>query len=383
MLLWKNKNEQVVFRIAIAGDYLPAAGLCPKGGSDWGDFSSGLAPYFAGVDLAMLNLECPLDVELCLQRPKIGLGDNFAASSVSLDYLTKLGAQVVGIANNHIYDYGEEGVERTRIAIAKRGMIPLGSGRSLQETPDIHIAKTPFGARIGFWAAACNLPELATRNKQGVEPASESRARDAISELRVRGSGLNIALLHAGMEHTNRPDPNDVALQDEIVKLGFDVVAVCHSHRISGYRRITGKEGRPAFSFYGLGSLSSGIGYSALEHEGILIVLGLDVGGRIAQVETKPIQLSTEGWGMVPAPARARETLDRFIMLSKEIEDGAYRKYFYRDTGKDLFYRQFRNLQAAYENGGVPGVARILSRLRIRHVNRVLHKGLESLVRVD
>jgi poly-gamma-glutamate capsule biosynthesis protein CapA/YwtB (metallophosphatase superfamily) len=378
MLLWENKNTQVLFRIAVAGDYLPDAGLHPSGGCDWESFSSTLDPYFERVNLTILNLECPLDVGSGRARPKFGLGDSFAASSASLGYLSHLRAQIVGIANNHVYDYGAEGLEHTRIAIANRGMIPLGSGRSLQESPDIYVAKTPFGVRIGFWAAASNLPELATRNKQGVEPATASRARDAISELRFLGTRLNIALLHTGMEHTNRPAPNDVALLDDFVKLGFDVVAASHSHRISGYRSVIGKDGRPGFSFYGLGSLSSGIRYSTLEHEGILIVIGLDVAGDIARIEAKPIQLSKDGWGMVPEPGRARETLDRFLMLSKEIEDGSYRKYFYQDTGKDLFHRQFRNLQAAYQKGGVFGVARVLSRLRIRHVNRVLNRGLGS-----
>jgi poly-gamma-glutamate capsule biosynthesis protein CapA/YwtB (metallophosphatase superfamily) len=376
MLLWENKNARVVFRIAIAGDYLPAAGLRPPEKCSWSSSATSLSPYFQDVDVTIANLECPLDVEACSARRKLGLGDTFAAPPAALEYLVPLRAQVIGLANNHIYDYGVEGLLRTKQAIVHNGMIPLGSGRSLQEAPDIYVADTPLGARIGFWAAACNLPELASRTRAGVEPATRARASAAIGELKQRGAHLSIALLHAGIEHTNRPDPNDVALMDDIVAVGFDVVAASHSHRIAGYRSTINKNARAAFCFYGLGSLSSGIRYSALEHEGMLAVVGLDDSGDIAQIEARPILLAANGWGMIPGRRIAQQILQRFLDLSAEMADGSYERLFYRDTRKDLFRRQYRNLQAAYRTGGVPGLARILTRIRMRHVNRVLHKSL-------
>ena len=375
MILWEKQDAKVVFRIAHLGDYLPATGLNATERCNWECQAAKLGPYFQNIDLSMANLECPIGVESCAARQKIGLGDNFSAPLASLEYLAALGVKLVGIANNHIYDYGFEGMHRTADAIIQHDMTPLGTGRRLRESPDVFVAETPFGGRIGFWAAARNLPEMATRRRAGVEPATKSRAKEAIAELRHRKTRLNIAFLHAGIEHTNHPDPDDVELMDELVTLGFNIVAATHSHRIGGYRPIIGKDGRPGFCFYGLGSLSSGIKYSALEHEGLMLVIGLDAPGEIARVEVQPILLSTEGWGTIPGIAARKNILERFMMLSLEIADGSYHRRFYEDTGKDLVRRQFRNLRAAYQNGGLLGLAQILSRVRMRHVNRVLHKA--------
>ncbi|HET7109144.1 MAG TPA: CapA family protein [Candidatus Acidoferrum sp.] len=375
MNLWEKKDARVRFRIALAGDYLPSAGLRATADCDWKCRAAKLAAYFENIDLAIANLECPIDVEGCAARPKIGLGENFSAPLESLEYLSALRVKLVGIANNHIYDYGPEGLRRTQEAIKCRGFTAIGSGRTLGESPEVFTVETPSAGRIGFWAAARNLPELATQRHAGVEPATAGRAGAAIAELLHRGTNLNIAFLHAGIEHTNRPDPDDVEFMDELIARGFDVVAASHSHRIGGYRAAIEKGGRPAFCFYGLGSLSSGIKYSELEQEGLILVIGLDESGEVAQVEVQPILLSPEGWGMIPEWADAKAILDRFMMLSLEIVEGSYGQRFYEDTGKDLVRRQLRNLRAAYERGGLSGLAQILSRIRMRHINRVLHKA--------
>jgi poly-gamma-glutamate capsule biosynthesis protein CapA/YwtB (metallophosphatase superfamily) len=375
MILWEKKDAQVHFKVGLAGDYLPSAGLGATSKCDWKCQSAKLAPYFENIDLAVANLECPVDVDACAPRPKIGLGENFSAPLESLEYLSALRVNLAGIANNHIYDYGMEGLHRTREGIKRTGMTAVGSGRCLQEPPELFVAETPFGGRIGVWAGARNLPELATRTRAGVEPATTPRAQTAISELRRSGAKLNVAFLHAGIEHTNRPDPDDVEFMDELIALGFDVIAASHSHRIGGHRASMKKDGRPAFCFYGLGSLSSGIAYSELEREGLLLVIGLDAGGEIARMEVQPVLLSAEGWGTIPDWTSAKVILDRFMMLSLEIADGSYRQGFYADTGKDLVRRQFRNLRAAYQRGGLMGLAQMLSRIRMRHVNRALHKA--------
>lgn len=375
MILWEKKDARVRFRIALAGDYLPSAGLGATADCDWKCRAAELAPYFRDIDLAMANLECPVDVEGYAARPKIGLGENFSAPSASLDYLSALRVKLVGVANNHIYDYGPEGLRRTQEAIKRKGLTPIGSGRSLREPPEVFTAESLFAGRIGVWAAARNLPELASRRNGGVEPATKARAKAAIAELRRKRTNLRIAFLHAGIEHTNRPDPDDVEFVEELMALGFDVVAASHSHRISGYRAATRKDGRPAFCFYGLGSLSSGIKYSELEEEGLMTVIGVDEFGEIAQVEVQPLRLSREGWGTIPEWASAKTILDRFMMLSLEIAEGSYGERFYQDTGKDLVGRQWRNLRAAYRKGGLPGLVQILSRIRMRHINRVLHKA--------
>lgn len=239
MIFWQApSDEPIAARVAIAGDFLPAGNLAlPAGG--WSEAATGLAPYFADC-VTFCNLESTLDAEDLPSRPIVGLGQTVSARSASLDFLRAIGCDVVGLANNHSMDFGLAGADRTRAAVARAGMVPLGAGRRLRDTPEVFVWQGPAGIRVGFWAAAIASRDLSTRTSAGVEPATVARSKDAIHELKSRGAGVSIALLHAGCLRTNRPDPTDAARMNEIASCGFNIVASSHSHRSSGARILQG-----------------------------------------------------------------------------------------------------------------------------------------------
>jgi poly-gamma-glutamate capsule biosynthesis protein CapA/YwtB (metallophosphatase superfamily) len=375
LVLWESKPHQPsLFKVAVAGDFLPGGELTVPDGSTWESMAGGVAKYFQDVVISIANLEGPLEIRGLLPRPKAGPGQNLGAPEAALDYLQAVNAAVVGLANNHIYDFGPEGVERTRRAILARGMIPLGGGRTLQEAPEVFVWRGPGKAKVGFWAASVIAADLASPNAEGAEPATMERARLALKMMSDEGATCRIALLHAGLERTNRPDPEDVAFMDSLAAEGFDLVAGCHSHRISGYKIVHRSGGRPAFCFHGLGSLTSGIIYSPREREGVVVVAGLGEEGMIERVEVRPVYLAGSGWGSVPSAREAEIILERFKAVSQEIADGSYRKVFYQDMGQDLVRRQIRDTLIAYRRAGVRGVANKLGRLRMRHIRRLVHK---------
>jgi hypothetical protein len=80
----------------------------------------------------------------------------------------------------------------------------------------------------------------------------------------------------------------------------------------------------------------------------------------------------------VPDLERGESISQRFLRCSAEISDGSYKRLFYEDTGKNLFRRQFRDLQVAIRQGGFKGLTQKLSRLRMRHLHRLLWKGFTS-----
>src|SRR5215471_1755016 len=376
MIVWQNSETRAVNRVAIAGDFLPASGLQLPEGKSWADVAAGLARYFARADVGILNLECCVDVGESKPRPKLGLGDSFEAKSDVLTFPLSLGTKIVGMANNHIYDFGEEGLNRTREALERSGLVPLGTGKKLSEKPDVVVAATANGLRVGVWASARHLSDVATRKNAGIEPATRSRGQEALEALEERGAALKIAFLHAGLERTNRPDPDDVVFMDDLAKMGFDVVAACHSHRISGQKTMVRGDGSSSFCFYGLGSISSGVIYSALEREGLVVILGLSETGELVRVDTHPVHLEESGWGRIPLFGDAYATLTRFVQLSEEIESGAYKQNFYADLRGDFFRKYYRDIQAALQNGGMRGLATKLGRIRMRHLNRALQRSM-------
>jgi hypothetical protein len=166
---------------------------------------------------------------------------------------------------------------------------------------------------------------------------------------------------------------------DSLAHEGFNLVAACHSHRTSGFADIARQSSPyPAFCFYGLGSLSSGVIYSDLEREGLLALIGLNSEGRIASVEAKPIYLAGRGWGTIPTREQAESILGRFLAASREILDGSYEHGFYSDTGRHFLQAHWRDLSLAFNRAGLRGVLSKVRRLRMGHLRALLHSNLRS-----
>ena len=375
-ILWESAaREPVIARIAVAGDFLPAGAIAFPGNRDWSGMAQDLAPWFDNVDISFVNLECSLDVDGLPASCLCGLGQTVSASSAALDYLAAIRAKVVSIANNHSYDFASEGVDRTRAALTRREMAPLGAGHNLQSVPEIFVWRGPGDIRVGFWAAAKASSDLARRSAPGVEPATIQRAQQALDEMKRQEAHFCIALLHAGCLRTNRPDPEDVTLMNSFATLGFNLVAASHSHRVSGSKIIATAPNTASFCFYGLGSLVSGYVADPLEREGLVIVAGLDRCGNLARLEIHPILLGTSGFGEIPPPDLSETILERFETLSSEISDHSYRRLFYEDVSRGLLQLYSRDARSAFRQSGARGIFRKASRLRMRHIRRLLHKA--------
>ncbi|MEA2159479.1 MAG: hypothetical protein QOD66_1859 [Solirubrobacteraceae bacterium] len=360
-------------RFAIGGDYLPAL-LAGSDDSDrCGAMAARLEPLVQDVGCLVLNLECPVGVDDLEPAPKPGTGDPMRAGAVALDYLSPLSVGAVGLANNHIYDFGPDGVARTRRALDERGIPCLGAGRRTSDEPEVLLLSVG-PARIGLWNAANVTTRPAGRQREGVEPVTTARGRRAIERMATLDATLRVALVHAGAESTNRPDPADKDAIDALVEAGFDVVAACHSHRISGFQAGERESGGGGLSFYGLGSVSSGVVYSPLEREGMLVVVGLDDSGRLLDAEIRTIQLRDDGWGDVPDAASGRALAQRIEAISREVADGSFRSAFYRDMSGGLVKSQLRDAVRAYRNAGVRGLIAKLRRARIKHLRRLLFR---------
>jgi len=380
MILWSDRRRTPVLRFGMVGDFLPTAGLAPAPGEGWAERGELVHSLFQDLRFSVANLECPVGVSGISPKVKASLGATFASDVDALDYLGALRASVVGLANNHLYDYGRAGAERTLQNVNARGKFSVcGFGRSLTEPPEVCIRESASGVRVGIWAAGRNLPDNAMRGAIGIEPATLERAAQALAHMGDCKTHCRVAFLHAGTEGTNYPDPDDVQFMDELAALGFDAIAACHSHRISGYKKVQGKNGRLTHCFYGLGSVASGVLYSPLEHEGILAAIALDADGEICEVEARPIYLDAQGWGTTPSTQESRVIADRFRTISAAIEDGSYREAFYRDVSRDLVSTQWRDVRVAFARAGFRGILSKLTRMRPAHFRRLYHKSLASI----
>jgi hypothetical protein len=374
-VVWSaNKPRPIVSRIAVGGDFLPGKNLMLAPETEWIQAASRLSGHFVDVDTTFVNLEATIDTGDLTPRPLTGLGDIVSAPAEALAYLRAIRSRAFGLANNHTYDFGSQGVARSRAAANRYGLVDVGGNSHRSERPEVFVWQGPGTLRVGFWAAARASSDMATGRERGVERATLSRGQEALEELRLNGARYFIALLHAGCMRTNRPEPEDLRLMNSLAQAGFDLVAASHSHRIAGYQQVRRENESDAFCFFGLGSLVSGYAKSALEREGLVVVAALDGAGELVSLEVRPILLDASGLGTIPTATDHEMIVGRFQKLSAEIRDGSYEKEFYREVSHGLGRLYARDIHAAFRAAGLRGLARKAGRIRMRHVKRFLHK---------
>src|SRR5437870_4620978 len=102
-----------------------------------------------GADLALANLESPItdggEPFPLYQRYR------YRAPSRSAEALARAGFDVLGLANNHVMDYGAGGLGDTVLRIAEAGMLPVGAGAGAAEARRAVIARVG-GVNVGILA---------------------------------------------------------------------------------------------------------------------------------------------------------------------------------------------------------------------------------------
>ena len=132
--------------IIIAGD------LCPIGQSEKLLSTSQVERLFAGiiqtlqrVDLAIVNLECPLTRQT---TPIVKSGPHLRADPECAKGIRSAGFDVVSLANNHILDMGG-GLADTLAACTDAGLETVGVGENLAQATrplwiDVKGSELPF-----------------------------------------------------------------------------------------------------------------------------------------------------------------------------------------------------------------------------------------------
>lgn len=144
--------------------------------------------------------------------------------------LKKAGFNILNLANNHILDYGEEGMQDTINALHQQGIASVGVGINLEQARAGTIMKTPHGD-IGFLSYSLTFPEAfwATKNKPGTAFGHEQQIRDDLQRLKKQ-TGLVIVSFHWGREKTTELRPYQPKLGRTAIDAGAAVVLGHHPH---------------------------------------------------------------------------------------------------------------------------------------------------------
>ena len=179
------------------------------------------------VDYRIFNLEVPLtDKETPIQK----CGPNLIASTKSIEGLKELGIDFLTLANNHIFDQGEQGLWSTVGLLDKAEISYAGVGGSSQEAAEPHFVQLD-GKVIGIYCCAEHEFSIVSDKHAGANPFDPLESLDHVAELKKKCDYV-ICLYHGGKEHYRYPSPGLQKTCRKIVEKGADLVICQHSHCI-------------------------------------------------------------------------------------------------------------------------------------------------------
>ena len=152
--------------------------------------------------------------------------------------LNDMGADLVSLANNHVYDYGEDAFYDTMDTISEAGLPYIGAGEDIDEA----AAPVYFYANdkvIAVCAASqiersSNQTQYATEDRCGINKClDDTRFCEEIAEADENADYV-IVYVHWGTEGTAYYEEDQVQLARDFVRAGADAIIGAHPHVLQG-----------------------------------------------------------------------------------------------------------------------------------------------------
>lgn len=232
--------------VFVAGDFCPSERVADKFERNGFEFVLGsVKPIIAKADYSIVNFECPVvndDIE-----PIVKIGPNLKCTEKGLEAVKWGGFNCVTLANNHFYDYADEGVRCTLDNCRKYKIDSVGGGMNLEEASRI-LYKQINGQVLAIINCCEHEFSIAKDDKGGGNPLDPIKQYYAIKEAQCHADFVLI-IVHGGHEHWQLPSLRMQNTYRFFIDAGADAVVNHHQHCFSGYEVYQGKP-----IFYGLGN---------------------------------------------------------------------------------------------------------------------------------
>ena len=190
--------------------------------------------YLKSSDVFLINNEFTVGER---GTPLQGKTWTFQAHPDRLDLFKQMGVDIVSLANNHVYDYGQTGFEDTIANLDKAGIPHIGAGMNLGEAAKGHYFIVN-GIKVGIIAASSAekvyFTPVAEENKPGVMGTYDSTEFIRAIKAADAQCDILVAYVHWGTENTTKLDADQITMAREYIDAGVDAVIGGHPHCLQG-----------------------------------------------------------------------------------------------------------------------------------------------------
>lgn len=223
---------------------------------DFTAFFKEISPYFAAADFSVANLETTFAGN---RNRSYGGYPTFNTPDSLIDAIKASGLSMVLTANNHCYDTGAAGFERTQQVLGEKGVLYNGT-RPTEDTPAYTVQEIN-GIRVGMVSYTYETGRrdgLKTINGITVKSQHTNRLNsftynqldafyaevDAVmAAMRAAGAEATVFYMHWGNEYKTTENSYQNKIAQALCDRGVDVIVGGHPHVIQPIEMLTSKGG--------------------------------------------------------------------------------------------------------------------------------------------
>ena len=211
-------------RVLVAGDWASIRIHDDAATRDPKDLYGGLVDSVAAADYSIVNLECVLGGDTPVPKD----GPNLKGDPDSARALRTVGFDLATLANNHMMDYGPEGLAATLAACAEAGLATVGAGNNETEAMAPHIADVG-DVRVGVLNLSDREDGEADWRRPGVADGFAHTLDQQIHATREQ-SDFCLVIAHGGKEYVPIPSMYWYEQLLRYALSGADMVVAHHPH---------------------------------------------------------------------------------------------------------------------------------------------------------
>lgn len=187
---------------------------------------------FTMAECRIVNLEAPItddrsENKIIKTGPHLRMSEQTAVSVIK-----QLNVNGVTLANNHILDYGTQGLLDTLNTLKREKISYVGAGVNLKDAAKF-ITLNSEGMKIAILNFCENEWSIADEDSPGANPMDIIDNTNQIREAKASHDKV-IVIVHGGHEYYNLPSPRMQKQYRFYADQGADIVVGHHTHCISG-----------------------------------------------------------------------------------------------------------------------------------------------------
>ncbi|WP_438447875.1 CapA family protein [Gorillibacterium sp. sgz5001074] len=190
-------------------------------------------------DWTVANLETPISVRGEEQKKEY----TYRSRPEALKPFKEAGFDLVNLANNHIMDYGVDGLLDTLKALDQEGIHRTGAGKNVAEAYQPVILEKN-GIKTAFLGFSHKVPDnswKAGATKPGTTQLYDTKpALEAIAKAK-KEADLVVVMTHWGEERKDRPLETHRTMAHKFIDAGADLIIGSHPHVLQGFEQYKGR----------------------------------------------------------------------------------------------------------------------------------------------